>query len=181
MQPEQECGRACAFGCVWRMRLDGMRAGGGGNGGPTTRGEGGGVWYGKTAIKLCARLNYATAQNMIDGRVGVGKGWRDEALRPKSRQPMGECTANKVALDPRQMNGPQRDEARVPAWGGWGNDRAVWAVTNPQLKQPGQGVHAPCQLPCGAAPGNARPQTGAAPPSAPPPCLWGGCRRWSTS
>jgi hypothetical protein len=181
MQPERERGRARAFGCVWRMRLDGTLAGGGGNGGPTTGGEGDGVWYGKTAIKSCARLDYATAQDMIDGRVGDGKGRPDEALRPKSRRLTGGRTADEVASDARQMHGPQRDEARIPARGGRGNIRAVRAVPDQRLKQPGRGVHAPRQLPPGAAPGNARPQTGAAPPSAPPPRSRGGCRRWLTS
>jgi hypothetical protein len=40
MQPEQEHGKALSFGCVWRMRLNRMLAGGGRNGGPMTRGRG---------------------------------------------------------------------------------------------------------------------------------------------
>ena len=131
MQPKQECGKARAFGCIWRMRLDGTLAGGKGNGSPTTGGEGDSVWYSKTAIKLCTRLDYAGAQDVIDGRVGIGKGRLNEALWPKSRRPKGGPTANKVMLDVQPMHGPQQDEARIPAWGGRGNVPAVRAVPNP--------------------------------------------------
>jgi hypothetical protein len=106
-----------------------MLAGGGGNGGPVTGGEGDGVWYSKMEIKLCTQLENATVQDMIDGRVGVSKGRPDKALRPKSRRPTGGRTADMVASDVQKMHGPQQDKAHIPARGGRGNVRAV-----PRLK-----------------------------------------------
>lgn len=45
------------------------------------------VWYGRTVIKSCARLDYATAQNIIDRKVAKGEKACDinEELWPKSR------------------------------------------------------------------------------------------------
>ncbi|KAL3816226.1 hypothetical protein ACHAXA_002172 [Cyclostephanos tholiformis] len=109
MLPRPLCEVACslnenverlAFSCVWRMRLDGTLAGGG-SGSMTGKSD---VWYGKTVIKSCARLDYATAQNIIDGKVGIGEVRPDEALWPKSRQPTGGHTTNEVASDVRLMH-----------------------------------------------------------------------------
>ncbi len=45
------------------------------------------VWYGRTVIKSCSRLDYATAQNIIDRKVAHGEkpGDIDEKMWPKSR------------------------------------------------------------------------------------------------
>jgi hypothetical protein len=45
------------------------------------------VWYGRTVIKSCSRLDYATAQNIIDRKVANGEKTCDvdEKLWPKSR------------------------------------------------------------------------------------------------
>ena len=45
------------------------------------------VWYGRTVIKSCARLDYATAQNIIDRKVANGEKACDVDVNlwPKSR------------------------------------------------------------------------------------------------
>lgn len=67
------------------------------------------IWYGRTVIKSCARLDYATAQNIIDGKVAKGEVTEegvpvDEAYWPKSRQPTGGHTIDQVAADVRLMH-----------------------------------------------------------------------------
>jgi exoribonuclease R len=72
MLPRPLCEIACslnenverlAFSCVWRMNLDGTMS--------NKKGKikADDVWYGRTVIKSCARLDYATAQNIIDKKV----------------------------------------------------------------------------------------------------------------
>ncbi|KAL3773408.1 hypothetical protein ACHAW5_008175 [Stephanodiscus triporus] len=111
MLPRPLCEVACslnenverlAFSCVWKMNMDGTLAGGSGNGRP-----GGGkedVWYGRTIIKSCARLDYATAQNIIDGKVANGEGRVDENLWPSNRRPTGGHGIDGVASDVRLMH-----------------------------------------------------------------------------
>lgn len=48
-----------AFSCVWRMTRDGSLA-------PNTP-----IWFGKSVIRSCAKLDYATAQRMIDKVIPV--------------------------------------------------------------------------------------------------------------
>ena len=64
------------------------------------------VWYGRTVIKSCARLDYATAQNIIDMKVATGEKADEmpEALWPKSRRPTGGHTIDQVAADVRLMH-----------------------------------------------------------------------------
>jgi len=109
MLPRPLCEVACslnenverlAFSCVWKMNRDG-----------TVRTKKGqvhhdDVWYGRTVIKSCARLDYATAQNIIEGKVAMGesKGEIDEALWPSSRRPTGGHTIEQVASDVRLMH-----------------------------------------------------------------------------
>ena len=105
MLPRPLCEIACslnenverlAFSCVWRMNLDGtMRKG---------KAKPDDVWYGRTVIKSCARLDYATAQNIIDKKVATGEKELDETLWPKSRQPTGGHTIDEVAADVRLMH-----------------------------------------------------------------------------
>jgi exoribonuclease R len=52
----------------------------------------------------CARLDYATAQNIIEKKVAYGENEVDEELWPKSRRPTGDHTIDKVAADVRLMN-----------------------------------------------------------------------------
>lgn len=101
MLPRALCEIACslnedverlAFSCVWRMNKDGSLA------------KGHEVWYGRSVIKSCARLDYATAQNIIDRVVATGEKEVDESLWPKSRLPSGEHTIDQVAADVRLMH-----------------------------------------------------------------------------
>ena len=101
MLPRPLCEIACslnenverlAFSCVWRMNLDGTVA------------DPSDIWYGRSVIKSCARLDYATAQNIIDDKVATGEVEPDEELWPKARQPTGGHTIGKVAADVRLMN-----------------------------------------------------------------------------
>ena len=101
MLPRPLCEIACslnenverlAFSCVWRMNLDGTVA------------DPSDIWYGRTVIKSCARLDYATAQNIIDDKVAAGEVEPDEELWPKARQPTGGHTIGQVAADVRLMN-----------------------------------------------------------------------------
>ena len=103
MLPRPLCEIACslnenverlAFSCVWRMNMDGTVE-------SKAAKKGDEVWYGKTVIKSCARLDYATAQNIIDKLVANGESLdeMDEALWPKSRRPTGGHTVEQVAGD----------------------------------------------------------------------------------
>jgi len=101
MLPRPLCEIACslnenverlAFSCVWKMNLDG------------TLPKKGDIWYGRTVIKSCSRLDYATAQNIIDKKVANGEQQVDEKYWPKSRQPTGGHTIDEVAADVRLMH-----------------------------------------------------------------------------
>lgn len=104
MLPRPLCEIACslnenverlAFSCVWRMNRDGSVV------------KGQDVWYGRTVIKSCARLDYSTAQNIIENKVarpGENQSEMDENLWPKSRRPTGVHTIDDVAGDVRLMN-----------------------------------------------------------------------------
>lgn len=101
MLPRPLCEIACslnenverlAFSCVWRMNRDGTMV------------HGQNVWYGRTLIKSCCRLDYATAQNLIDNKVVFGENELDEELWPISRRPTGGHTTEQVAADVRLMN-----------------------------------------------------------------------------
>jgi DIS3-like exonuclease 2 len=109
MLPRPLCEIACslnenverlAFSCVWRMNMDGSVES------PNGKKSGDEVWYGRTVIKSCARLDYATAQNIIEGKVANGERAEnmDESLWPKSRRPSGRHTVDQVASDVRLMN-----------------------------------------------------------------------------
>ncbi|KAL7531929.1 hypothetical protein ACHAXR_008498 [Thalassiosira sp. AJA248-18] len=113
MLPRPLCEIACslnenverlAFSCVWRMNMDGSLSKRGGGGGMTGKPKKDDIWYGRTVIKSCARLDYATAQNIIDGKVATGESRVDETLWPKSRQPTGGHTIDDVASDVRLMH-----------------------------------------------------------------------------
>jgi DIS3-like exonuclease 2 len=109
MLPRPLCEIACslnenverlAFSCVWRMNMDGSVES------PSGKKQDDDVWYGKSVIKSCARLDYATAQNIIDGKVATGEQAHemDESLWPTSRRPSGKHTVDEVAADVRLMN-----------------------------------------------------------------------------
>ena len=53
------------------------------------RGKKDDIWYGRTVIKSCTRLDYATAQNIIDKKMANGEKRVYEAYWPKSCQPTG--------------------------------------------------------------------------------------------
>ena len=107
MLPRPLCEIACslnenverlAFSCVWKMNMDGTMENKGKQDDE--------VWYGKTVIKSCARLDYATAQNIIDKSVANGESPEetDETLWPKSRRPTGGHTIDQVAADVRLLH-----------------------------------------------------------------------------
>ena len=108
MLPRPLCEIACslnenverlAFSCVWRMNMDGTMKSG-------NKGGDNEVWYGRSVIRSCARLDYATAQNIIDKKVATGEKADDidTTLWPKSRQPSGHHTIEQVASDVRLMH-----------------------------------------------------------------------------
>ena len=110
MLPRPLCEIACslnenverlAFSVVWRMNLDGTLSKKGGKGKRKSDDD---IWYGRTVIKSCARLDYATAQNIIDRKVATGEDLADETFWPKSRQPTGGHTIDQVAADVRLMH-----------------------------------------------------------------------------
>jgi DIS3-like exonuclease 2 len=114
MLPRPLCEIACslnenverlAFSCVWRMNKDGTLRLKKGKKGKVLQED---VWYGRTIIKSCARLDYATAQNIIEGKVlpfgELGESHVDEDLWPLSRRPTGGHTMRQVAEDVRLMH-----------------------------------------------------------------------------
>ncbi|KAL7469506.1 hypothetical protein ACHAXS_009760 [Conticribra weissflogii] len=109
MLPRPLCEIACslnenverlAFSVVWRMNMDGTLS----KRGQKEKCKNDEIWYGRTVIKSCSRLDYATAQNIIDGKVATGERAVDETLWPKSRQPTGGHTIDEVAADVRLMH-----------------------------------------------------------------------------
>jgi len=127
MLPRPLCEIACslnegvdrlAFSCVWRMNPDGTmckrkggksaRAEGGKGKNDGGRGDDDDVWYGRTVIRSVARLDYSTAQNIIEGKVAMGEpeAEMDESMWPASRRPPkgDRHTADQVAADVRLMH-----------------------------------------------------------------------------
>ena len=111
MLPRPLCEIACslnenverlAFSCVWTMNMDGTLAKKKSKGGKASQEND--VWYGRTVIKSCSRLDYATAQNIIDGKVATGEQEPNPLFWPKSRQPTGGHSIDKVAADVRLMH-----------------------------------------------------------------------------
>lgn len=110
MLPKPLCEIACslnenverlAFSCVWKMNMDGTMSKKGDEAGDKDD-----IWYGRTVIKSCARLDYATAQNIIDRKVATGedRASLDDNFWPRSRQPTGGHTHDQVAHDVRLMH-----------------------------------------------------------------------------
>ena len=112
MLPRPLCEVACslnenverlAFSCVWRMNKDGtLRLKKSSNGKKEED-----VWYGRTVIKSCARLDYSTAQNIIDNKVArlhEDDAECSEEFWPSSRRPTGGHTMQQVAADVRLMH-----------------------------------------------------------------------------
>ena len=111
MLPRPLCEIACslnenverlAFSCVWTMQMDGNLRSKDGKASATIED----VWYGRTVIRSCARLDYSTAQNIIDGTVAFGESEdeMDDSLWPKSRRPTGGHTIEQVAADVRLLH-----------------------------------------------------------------------------
>ncbi|KAG7366115.1 ribonuclease R [Nitzschia inconspicua] len=101
MLPKALCEVACslnpnverlAFSCVWRMNRDGTMV------------KGHKAWYGRSVIKSCAKLDYATAQNIIERKVAIGENQLDDTLWPPDRRPTDGHTVDQVAADVRLMN-----------------------------------------------------------------------------
>lgn len=113
MLPRPLCEIACslnenverlAFSCVWTMNRDGTLAKKKSKGGKKSKEND--VWYGRSVIRSCARLDYATAQNIIDRKVATGESVDEADVKywPKSRQPTGGHTIDAVAADVRIMH-----------------------------------------------------------------------------
>jgi DIS3-like exonuclease 2 len=101
MLPRALCEVACslnpnverlAFSCVWRMHRDGTIV------------KNHKAWYGRSVIKSCAKLDYATAQNIIERKVAYGENQLDDTLWPVDRRPTDGHTIDQVATDVRLMN-----------------------------------------------------------------------------
>jgi len=104
MLPRPLCEVACslnenverlAFSCVWQMHMDGTLV------------KKAPIWYGRTVIRCCARLDYATAQNIIDEKVlgnNNDESHIDEVHWPSSRRPTGGHTLTQVANDVRLLH-----------------------------------------------------------------------------
>jgi len=116
MLPRPLCEIACslnenverlAFSCVWTMNMDGTLRGNSLHRG-SEKVQVDDIWYGRTVIRSCARLDYATAQNIIDNKVATGEeeSNMDEVLWPKSRRPTAgrRHTVDQVANDVRLMH-----------------------------------------------------------------------------
>lgn len=85
MLPRPLCEIACslnenverlAFSCVWVMNPDG------------TLSQDHDVWYGRSVIKSCARLDYKTAQNLIEKKEAGDFGNLTEEIWPIARRPV---------------------------------------------------------------------------------------------
>jgi hypothetical protein len=85
-----------AFSCVWTMNMDGTLN--------DNTGVGESIFYGRSVIKSYARLDNATAQNIIDNKVAIGEAHADESFCSKRRQPTGGHTIDEVADDVRLMH-----------------------------------------------------------------------------
>lgn len=114
MLPRPLCEIACslnenverlAFSCVWKMNMDGTLSKKKATSSSKSSYQDD-IWFGRTVIKSCARLDYATAQNIIDGKVACGEKAQDvdEKYWPKTRQPSGDHTIDAVAHDVRLMH-----------------------------------------------------------------------------
>jgi len=115
MLPRPLCEIACslnenverlAFSCVWKMNMDGTMMKGKSSQKGKQKKKDDEVWYGRTVIKSCARLDYATAQNIIEGKIASGEKVEDldDNLWPQSRRPTGGHTIDDVAGDVRLMH-----------------------------------------------------------------------------
>lgn len=99
MLPRMLCEVACslnenvdrlAFSCVWRMHRDGTLV------------ADAPVWYGRTVIRSCARLDYSTAQQIIDAPIATddeqqwksGADWWIPARRPTDPHKLSDVAAD---------------------------------------------------------------------------------------
>jgi DIS3-like exonuclease 2 len=107
MLPRPLCEIACslnenvdrlAFSCVWTMNMDGTLAKTNTKNKGGTPGNNDDVWYGKSVIRSCARLDYNTAQNIIESKVN-GSNDPSEELWPKARRPSGTHSMADVVKD----------------------------------------------------------------------------------
>eukprot|EP00939_MAST-03C_sp_MAST-3C-sp1_P004063 g4063.t1 len=82
-----------AFSCIWRMHADGTMV------------KGFRPWYGRTVIRSCCKLDYGTAQKMIDGTIPVGSKGSDvsDGDWEKERRPTDGHTVSQVIDDVRAL------------------------------------------------------------------------------
>lgn len=82
------------YSCIWRMNAKGEML--------STE-----PWFGRTIIRSCCKLDYATAQRVIDGDVSLGDaetGTVEPALWETARRPTGGHTMLEIAKDVKLMN-----------------------------------------------------------------------------
>mmetsp|Transcript_5408 Transcript_5408/g.10304 ORF Transcript_5408/g.10304 Transcript_5408/m.10304 type:complete len:903 (+) Transcript_5408:57-2765(+) len=63
------------------------------------------VWYGRGVIRSKCRLDYRTAQNIIEGKCGNGSDVEDDEYWPLDRRPVDGATREDVARSVRLMHG----------------------------------------------------------------------------
>ena len=97
MLPRLLCEKLCslnpsvdrlAYSVVWRLNRDGTRV------------ADSPVWYGRTIIRSCSKLDYGTAQAMIDGRITN----EDTSLWPEDRLPTDGHLTEDIISDIVLMN-----------------------------------------------------------------------------
>lgn len=82
-----------AFSCVWRIHADGTLV------------EAHPVWYGRTIIRSCAKLDYGTAQHMIDGTItSTNADTVDPSVWDPQRKPTDGHTCADVIQDVLNMH-----------------------------------------------------------------------------
>lgn len=82
------------YSCIWRMNAKGEMLGAE-------------PWYGRTIIRSCCKLDYGTAQRVIDGEItteDAEAGSVDPALWETARRPTGGHTMLEIAKDVKLMN-----------------------------------------------------------------------------
>ena len=86
-----------AYSVIWRMHPDGTRV------------ENAPVWYGRTVIRSCCKLDYGTAQRMVDGEITV----HDSSLWEPERRPSDGHKMKDVIQDVIEMNRLAQNRRRL--------------------------------------------------------------------
>ena len=89
-----------AFSAIWRMRADGSLVD------EPKDGSSGYPWFGRTVIRSCCKLDYATAQRMIEGQITSDQtnGEIDDAVWNLDRRPTDGHTVAGVVTSTLDLN-----------------------------------------------------------------------------